>query len=47
MKLSHHTIPTLALLAFLGFDLPLAQTQQKDLRDIEVGMAVTALPAAG
>jgi len=51
LKPSHRTIatPTLlvSLLAFLGFDLPPAQAQQKDLRDIEVGMAVTELPAAG
>ena len=51
MKLSDHMISTLALLVlFLGFDLPLAQAQQsnsKDLRDIEVGMAVTELPVAG
>jgi hypothetical protein len=47
MKTSLLPILTRALLLFLGFDLPLAQAQQKDLRDIEVGMPVTELPAAG
>lgn len=50
MKLLYHMISTLALFAFLSFDLPLAQAQQsnsKDPRDIEVGMAVTELPVAG
>ena len=50
MKLLYHRISTLALFALLSFDFPLAQAQQsnsKDLRDIEVGMAVTELPVAG
>jgi hypothetical protein len=50
MKLPYHRISALALFALLSFDLPLAQAQQsnsKDLRDIKVGMAVTELPAAG
>lgn len=50
MNASFHRMSIFALFVFLSFDLPLAQAQRshsKDLREIEVGMAVMELPVAG